>query len=483
MKSIKINIIFNVIKSLSSLVFPLITFTYITHIFQPDGMGKIDFALTYMNYFVMFAMLGIVNYATREGAKCRNNKIEISKLAHEILFINICTVIISLLIYIWSLFFMKSLLPYRILLIIYSINIPLTALGLDWLYSAIEDYKYIALRSCIIQVLALVFTLIFVKSKDDIFMYALITVFSTCSANVLNFIYSRKIISYKWIGNYKIKKHIKSIVILFGMTICVQIFSHVDTIMLGFMVNDIAVGLYSAGIKMSNTVVSLIVAVTAVLAPRISYYYKKGQWNTIQELSYSAIDCILLLSVPATMGLFVLAKELILIFNGKSYLMAVCAAKIVSFRVLLSPLNTFIMVHFSISIDKEKNNVVTAAAAAIGNIVLNFFLIPYMAQDGAALATVCAELIELFICVYLVKDMLNFIKAIQNLYQYVIGAACIFVMYNFFTNYLTGIKLVLLLIPSSIFVYIVVLLLFKNERVKYLINWAYHMIVSYLKTP
>ena len=60
--SIKRNFMMNIILTMSSFVFPLITFPYISRVLLPVGTGKIAFATSVVNYFNMFAQLGIPTY-------------------------------------------------------------------------------------------------------------------------------------------------------------------------------------------------------------------------------------------------------------------------------------------------------------------------------------------------------------------------------------------------------------------------------------
>ena len=79
-KSIKKNAVFNVIKTLMSMIFPLITFPYASRILLPEGIGKVNFANSIVSYFSLLAGLGIGTYGIREAAKVRNDKIKLNKL-------------------------------------------------------------------------------------------------------------------------------------------------------------------------------------------------------------------------------------------------------------------------------------------------------------------------------------------------------------------------------------------------------------------
>ena len=73
-KSIKLNAILNVMKTVFSLIFPLITFPYVTRMLQVEAMGKYDFSGSIISYFTLLAALGINIYAVREGSKYKNDK-------------------------------------------------------------------------------------------------------------------------------------------------------------------------------------------------------------------------------------------------------------------------------------------------------------------------------------------------------------------------------------------------------------------------
>ena len=75
-RSLKMNFIMNALLTMSSFIFPLITFPYISRILLPTGMGKVNFATSIINYFLLFSQLGIPTYGIRACARVRDNKEE-----------------------------------------------------------------------------------------------------------------------------------------------------------------------------------------------------------------------------------------------------------------------------------------------------------------------------------------------------------------------------------------------------------------------
>lgn len=94
-KSLVKNSLYNVIKTFSGLVFPLITFTYSARILGDVGIGKVNFTKSIVSYFTMIAMLGMNYYGTREAAKRRDDKEKLSRFVREMLVINGCTTLLA----------------------------------------------------------------------------------------------------------------------------------------------------------------------------------------------------------------------------------------------------------------------------------------------------------------------------------------------------------------------------------------------------
>lgn len=145
-KSLKINFIMNAFLTMSSFIFPLITFPYISRILLPEGTGKVSFATSVISYFVILAQLGIPTYGIRACAKVRDNREELSKTAHELLIINIIMCCFSYLILGILLMTVPKFKSEKTLLIIVSLTLLFNTIGMEWLYKALEQYTYITIQ-------------------------------------------------------------------------------------------------------------------------------------------------------------------------------------------------------------------------------------------------------------------------------------------------------------------------------------------------
>ena len=107
------NTIYNAVKSVCGIVYPLITFPYISRVLLAENIGKINFSGSVVSYFSLIASLGISTYAIRECSKYRNDRKKLGDIASEILSINICSTFLAYAALGFTLFFARPLDAYR----------------------------------------------------------------------------------------------------------------------------------------------------------------------------------------------------------------------------------------------------------------------------------------------------------------------------------------------------------------------------------
>lgn len=466
-KSLFHNFIFNFIKTLNNILFPVITFTYSARILGVDGVGQVNFTKSIITYFTMVATLGMNYYGTREAAKRRGNRDKLSKYTHEMLFINCVTTALAYVLLFLSMALVPKLQDYRALLLVNSLAIALQGMGMEWLYQALEEYRYIAVRSSLFQVAALVAMFVFVRDAEDVAPYAAVTLAASSGAYVLNFINARKYICWRWYGHYEIKKHLRPILWLFAMAVSIELYTVLDSTMLGFLQGDAAVGRYTAAVKVNKLVNSLIIAIGAVLIPRLSFYIGQGEQERVKALVEKAYNYVFMLSVPAAVGLFMLSDGIIRLFSGPEFMSASLTMRILTPIVILIPFSVMTNQQTFVPMGKEKLILFSTSVGAVTNIILNSFLIPRYAENGAAIATVIAEMAVAIICLMNVSRYFDMKQVLCSVGHYWIAAAVIPVVVLLIKMMdVSYIVHIILAIPVSVMLYYIILLLLKNPYAK-----------------
>lgn len=391
--SVKTNMVMNAILTMSSFLFPLITFPYASRILLPTGTGRITFALSIVIYFSMFAQLGIPTYGIRACAKVRDDKEKLSKIVQELLIINGLLCIVVYIAFGISLAVVPRLKRDLALLLIMGVMIGLNAIGVEWLYKALEKYRYITIRSVIFKFIALVFMFIFVHKKEDYLVYGLITIFASSASNIFNFINLRKIIYIKPLGDYCLKQHIRMVLIFFAMSIATTIYTNLDNVMLGFMTNNEQVGFYGAAVKIKNILISVVTSVSSVLLPRTSYYIDKGLKEEFKQLINKTMHFVLLISIPLAIYFIGYAREGIFFLSGDAFFGAILPMQIIMPTIVLCGMTNVIGIQMMIPLGLEKQVLYSEIAGAVVDLILNLVFIPKYGAAGAALGTLVAEII------------------------------------------------------------------------------------------
>lgn len=469
-KSLKLNAFLNMVRTFMGLLFPLITFPYVSRILGPVNIGKINFSQSIINYFVMFAMLGVSNYGIREASKVRDDKKRLSKFVKEILILNLISSLIAYIALFFVVTFVKSLSNYKNLIFIFSTSILFTVIGVDWLFYALEDLVSVTFRSCIFQVLSLACLFLFVRKSDDYMNYAVICVISSVGSNIFSLFVSVRFVDYRTKVKLELKKHLKPIMIFFFMTIAMTVNSSIDITMLGFISGDKQVGLYSVATRIVRIVTAVATATTVIL-PRLSYCYAQHKIVEMKEVIANTLYTNICFVLPAIVGLFIISKPIILILSGNEYIDSISILRVLSPTVLFIALSNLTGSHLFMAIGKEKYVIYSIFSGILLNIALNFFFIPIFGGFGAGIATCLTEFSVCFIQLLLVRKFFS-VLSLKPFCQFLIAT----LLMGILVFYLQKIKIsysysASISIICGAFIYFLILLVMKNETVCKILKW------------
>lgn len=406
-QSIKKNFVMNTILKMSSFIFPLITTPYVSRVLQPVGTGKVSFATSVISYFSMFAQLGIPTYGIRACAEVRDNKEELTRTAQELLIINLIMCVFSYAALALVLIFVPRFREDRALYVIMSSTILLTSIGMEWLYQAMEQYTYIAIRSIIFKFIALIAMFLLIHQKSDYVIYGAISIFAASASNVFNFVYVRHFVSLKPVGHYNFRRHMKAVGIFFAMSCATTIYTQMDTTMIGFIKTDTDVGYYNVATKVKTVLVSVVTSLGTVLLPRASYYVANNEMEDFKRITRKAISFVLDISIPLMLYFVFFAKETVYLLSGTNYTGSIHPMQIIMPTIVLIGLTNVMGIQVLVPLGQEKKVLYSEIVGAVVNLIVNSLLIPRMASSGAAIGTVFAELAVWIVQYYVLADKFN----------------------------------------------------------------------------
>ena len=376
------------------MIFPLLMFLYVARILKAESVGKVDFAITLVNYFIMFAALGIPTYGLRECAAIRDDRQHLSRVVQELLLINVITTFVVSLFFGAAIFFVPRLNQEYILYFIAGINLLLNPLGMNWLYSALEDYRYIAIRTILFKSFSFILTLIMIHSTEDYLVYAFINVISTSGVNFLNWLHSCKFVDYDK-SQLEIRRHIKPIFTFFVTSIAISFYTNIDILMVGFWSGDVQVGYYSAALKIRTAAATIVTILSAILLPRLSYYAQNGRHKEFNNLLEKSFNYAILTAMPLVLFFSICSTRSVILLAGSEFNDAGLILRFLMPTVLFAGLSNVTGTQLLVPYGYENKLLISIIVGAIVDIVLNVLLIPKYAAQGAAIATSITELIVL----------------------------------------------------------------------------------------
>lgn len=419
--SIKFNFIMNIIMTVSSVVYPLITFPYISRVLLVEGSGKVAWAYSVVSYFTMFATLGLPTYGIRACARVRDDKEELSRTVQELLIISAVTTALTYLAFFVLLFFVPKFAAQKELLMIMAVSIGLTTFGVQWLYNALEQYSYITACALIFKLIGMALMFLFVKEPADYLVYGVIYVIANFGSYVLNFIRLWQFISFRKTGTYNIRRHLKSTVVFFLLSAASSVYLNLDVVMLGFMRGDTEVGYYNASVKVKTVLVACVTSLGAVLLPRLSYYIQNGRQEEFKNMVVKAFNFVFVAAASVSIYFAIYSRESILFLAGEAFLPAVLPMIILLPTTLMIGLSNVTGIQILTPLGEEKKVVYSVAAGALLDFVLNLVLIPKYGATGAAISTLLAEILVVIVQGYYLWD--NLAGMFREIQFWKIGAA------------------------------------------------------------
>lgn len=316
-KSLFKNTVYKAILSLVNIVVPLIIGPYIVRVLDVNLYGMYNKVYSEFQIFLTFASFGIYTFGVREISKIRDDKEKVSKLFSNLCLLSLITNGIVLAIYILYSMFTSSGLTTTIYLIM-TIQIVGNIFYIEFVNEALENYKFITIKSAIIKILYLVALLLLVRKPDDIIIYSVVICMTVFLNNIVSFIYAKKRIKFNF-NELKFKKYLKAMAFILIIENADMLYSQLDRVMLGKIVSDVSVTNYYICYYLVATVMSIPYAIINVSIPRLTYVIKNEGKEEYEKVLKKSFSSLLFIIVPCCLGMFVLAKEIILLYAGDKY--------------------------------------------------------------------------------------------------------------------------------------------------------------------
>ena len=275
---------------------------------------------------------------------------------------------------------------------------------IQYWYQAKLASKYVSIVSLCAYVVVSVYKLFLLITGKSVYWFAL--------SNAIDYllIAISLLIIYKKLGGQRLsfsmttaKRMFSSSKYYIVSSMMVTVFAQTDKIMLMLMKDDTTTGYYSAAVTCAGMTSFVFSAIIDSARPAIFESRKTDE--AAFEKNMSRLYCIIIyVSLLQSLFMTILAKPVIGILYGEAYYPAIPALQLIvwytTFSYLGSVRNIWILAE-----QKQKYLWIINLSGALGNVILNFILIPEFGILGAAFASLVTQIFTNVIIGFIIKPI------------------------------------------------------------------------------
>ncbi len=368
------------------------------YLLTPDGYGQLTFVLAILGSTHLFLGLGVA----KSGARYVTQYLETDEAQVPHVIITAATVIFGSIAVVGAIFWTfrvdlavalgdPSLAPLLGVGVGYLATYPL-AISVRMLFNAFNRISWSALLRAIDALVRLVFAVLFVLlgfgAVGAIFGYIAGFVAAAAVGAIAFYalLYSNlpKASSPESGLRRRVLRYAVPLTVTFGAD---ALDTRVDAILVGVLLNPLAVGFYTLAKQIADFTIVPVQAIDTTLAPRMGERKASGNLESAARIYEIALKHVLLLYLPAGVGLALVAEPAIRYVFGTGYVGAVPVLRAFGAFVLVSSINRLTTNSLDY-LGRGRERALVNGGTSVSNFGLNILLIPLFGVVGAAIATV-----------------------------------------------------------------------------------------------
>lgn len=412
--SVRSNFLWNLLLNISGYLYPILTFPYVTRVLGAEGLGIASFALSIVDYAILLASLGISAVGIRYIAQNSDDEKKRTELFNGLTSIHLTLSLVLLLIYLLFVTYIPQLSEYKTLYWIGGTKILFNVFLVEWLFQGMQDFRYITLRTLFIRTLYILGVFLFVRDRGDYDNYFYVTIGQIAINATINWKYSRRYARFKY-SIRKCKEYLFPILSMGIDKILLSFYATFNVLFLGFSCGNLAVGYYTAAIKLYTIILSVIVAFNSVFVPYLNDIYAKGNLNAFREIIIRSIRLISTVSIPLIVGGIILAPQIIMLVAGSGYENAVFPFRVILIQVLFVGLAQVFKDQILLTYKKFKQILFVTCLTTSLSLLMIVILVPHYAEKGTALAVAVPHLIEIIMFTHYARKCIDIPPIYQHL--------------------------------------------------------------------
>ncbi len=398
MANIKRNLAYSSVLTMSTYLVPLIVFPYISRVLGVEGIGIVDTVDNMIDYCILFSMMGLSSVGVREIAKNKDNPQALSQTFTDLFALNLCSTLLIAAVFCGAVLLSPRLQDYGLLIPIALLKLMANLFWIEWLYTGLEDFRYITLRSLILRTAFIIAVFLFVQTQADVVTYYALFVGITVGNAVCNWYHKRTYLHWD-IRRANIRRFLVPFFMLGIFAMLSAVYSKLSLPVLNFITNNEEAGNFATATRVYRVVIALVSTLTGVMIPRMSALMEEDRFDMVRHYTDVAFRLLFLFAFPLICFVELFAPDIIRLFAGPGFEGAITPMRITMLQLLVIGSEKIIVLQLLIPLRKDRTIVKAGLAGVVIWGLLTVLMVPSLASVGTSIVWVAAELVVLAIAV------------------------------------------------------------------------------------
>ena len=384
------NAAYNVAYRMFSVLLPLVTAPYLSRTVGTEGVGLYSLAWSVSYVFCLIGMLGLNDYGVRTIAQARDNREELDRTFSGIWQMQLMVAGVTLLFWLGYVFLVAGE-EQTIALHLTMMSVSCLC-SFDWCLMGLGIFKPIALRNTFVKCAAAACVFIFVKNRNDLWIYAFVWSLATLLGNLSCAVTLKGKVSYRRVSLPETLQHLRPCAVLFISVMAVNIYRTMDKVMVSTIAGVHENGLYENAEKIIYCLSGFISAIGTVMMPKVAGMQKRGETERIARHIDRSMDLVICMVSAMAFGVAAVADRFAPLFYGDAFRYSGTLMIPLAFTLIMIGFANVIRTQVVLPQKRDSIFVKSVCCGAVVNLAANACLIPSMKSMGAVVGTLLAEM-------------------------------------------------------------------------------------------
>jgi len=407
-RSVAVNTLVQFISKSITVLFTLITTNLLTGYLGRDGYGRYMYVLTVVVLFGALADWGSSTIGVREASKSDQPGRHFANIIFLRLLLSLAAVVVLVVFsfYVSSGFaqleFVQNSVVWAALILFAVAN--KASFGIIF-QTRLEMYK-LAVADVTSGFLTLALTWLLIHDRAHINLFFIALAATSLIAAIIALVFALRSVRLSFrLDRPFLARLIKESLPMGAILILLTVDNKIDTLMLGSLANNQAVGVYALSYRVYDVAILGAAYFMASLFPTLSRLVSTDSGlEKLKTIYQRSFDLLLMLGLAALFSILIFAPFAIRLLSGQRYFEfsdSVSVLRLLSIAMFFSYYN-HLAGYTIVGIGRQRSYFFVALAALAFNFFTNLIIIPRFSYFGAAFVTIANEILVAFLTTYLI---------------------------------------------------------------------------------